>query len=177
MMNEQKLREYFDFNEDDLIANRKGRLSEKQLKHLDAERKHKPGIEWGIGLLLFIFAGAGIYGAVMALFQDASLFGRIVFVLIFGVIWPYLFGKLGLQMIDSTRPKRNSRVKVERGHLQFRNRNARDIIPYYELQVGDRTIEVADDLSAMVVEGDRYAMYFLAKTRGILSVEHISKEK
>jgi hypothetical protein len=176
-MDEQKLREYFDFDEDDLIANRRGHLSEKQLKRLDVKRKHRPGIEWGIGLLLFIFAAAGIYGAVMALFQDASLFGRIVFVLIFGVIWPYLFGKLGLQMIDSTRPKRNAHVKTERGHLQFRNRSARDIIPYYELQVGDRTIEVADDLSDFVEEGDRYVMYYLAKTKGILSMERTTKGK
>ena len=112
-MDEQKLREYFDFDEEDLSANRKKRLSEKQLKHLDSERKHKPGIEWGIGMLLFALAGAGIYGAVSAIRYGSGIVGRIFFVLIFGVVCPYLFGKLGFQMIDSTRPKRNALVKVE----------------------------------------------------------------
>lgn len=176
-MDEQKLQEYFDFDEDDLIANRMGRLSERQLKHLDAARKHKPGLEWGIGLLFFVLAGAGIYGAASAIFNAPSIIEGIAFVLVFGILWPYLFGKLGLQMIDSTRPKMNMHVKAERGHLQFRNRSARDIIPYYELQVGDRIIEVADDLSEMVVEGDKYAIYFLAKTKGILSLERTTKAK
>ena len=176
-MDEQKLREYFDFDEDDLIANRKGHLSERQLKHLDAERKYKPGIEWGVGLILFMIAGIGIYGAVTAIFHASGVVGRIVFVLFFGVLWPYIFGKLGLQMINSTRSSRNIHVKVERGRLRLFQRKAPDIIAYYELQVGDRTIGLEDDLTDMVTQGDRYAMYYLAKTKGMLSLEHISKGK
>ena len=126
-------------------------------------------------MLLFALAGAGIYGAVSAIRYGSGIVGRIFFVLIFGVVCPYLFGKLGFQMIDSTRPKRNALVKVERGRLQFRKRSGRGIIPYYELQVGDRTVEVGDNLSALVVEGDKYAMYYLAGTKGILSLERIPK--
>lgn len=176
-MNEQRLQELFDFDEDDLAANRKGHLSEKQLHRMDLDRKPKPGLEWGIGLVLFGIAGLGIFAALAAMFNHSNLVGRIIFMMIFGVLWPYLFIKLGLILIDSTRPKRNMRVKVERGRLQFRKRTGRDIIPYFELCVGDRTIEVESDLSDIVAEGDLYAMYFLEKTKGLLSLERISKAK
>lgn len=174
-MEKSSLEEYFDFDEDDLAANRDKRLSQKQIARLDALRKHKPGFEWGIGALLFVFAAAGIYAAGVSLFQDVSIGARIVFVLIFGVIWPYFFVKLGWVMIDSTRPGRDVHVKVERGRLRIEPRDGRDIVPYYDLRVGDRTVEVEDDLSNLVEEGETYAMYYLAKTKGVLSMERIDK--
>ena len=176
-MNEQKLREYFDFNETDLEANREGLLSEKQIKHLGAGSKSKPSPEWGIGAILFLVAAAGMYAGVSAVFKAPSLFERIVFGSLFGILWPYVWVKLGLGIINFSRPKKNGRVKVERGRLRLSQRKAPDIIAYYELTVGERTVEVADDLTGMVSKGDIYAMYYLAKTKGILSLEHISKGK
>jgi hypothetical protein len=177
MMDEQKLREYFDFDETDLDANRKGHLSEKQRNRLEAKTKYRPGSEWIVGSILFLIAGIGIFGGVSAILNAPSVIERIVFGSLFGVLWPYIWGKLGLGYIHSFRPKKNGRVKVERGRLRLFKRKAPDIIAYYELCVGDRTVELEDDLTDMVTQGDQYAMYYLANTKGMLSLEHISKGK
>ncbi len=174
-LDERKLQEYFNFDEEDLGANRMGLLSEKQLKHLYAGRKPVAGRDLGIGVLLFLIGGVGIFASVSAVLHAPGMLERIIFVLIFGILWPYFFGKLGLQMLDASRPKRNTRVKTKRGKLQVSRREAPGIIPYYELHIGNRRVEVESDLAGMVVEGDQYAMYYLEKTRGILSLERLSK--
>ena len=176
-MDEQKLREYFDFDESDLDANRKGYLSEKQLKQVEAGTKSRLGFELIAGSILFLVAGTGMFAGVRAILYGSSVIERIVFGSLFGLLWPYIWGKMGLALINFSRPKKNVRVKVERGRLRLVERKSPDIIAYYELSVGDRTIEVEDDLTGMVTQGDQYAMYFLDKTKGILSLEHISKGK
>lgn len=72
---------------------------------------------------------------------------------------------------------RHVRVKVVRGRLKLSEHKSSDTIAYYDLQVGDRTVEVEDNLANLVVQGDQYAMYYLEKTKGMLSLEHVSKGK
>ena len=176
-MNEQKLREYFDFDEADLDANRKGYLSEKQLKQVEESTRPRLSFELIAGSILFLVAGAGIFGGVRIIFTGSNVIERIVFGLLLGLLWPYVWGKMGLALINFSRPKKNVRVKVERGRLKFFEHKSPDTIAYYELRVGGRVIEVEDDLTDMVAQGDSYAIYYLEKSKGLLSLEHISKGK
>ena len=176
-MKEQSLQEYFEFDEADLEANRKGQLSEKQLKQAVTKTRPRLGFESLAGSVLFLVAGAGLFAGVKAIYSGSNMIEKIVFGFLFGLVWPYAWGKMGLALINFSRPKKNVRVMAERGRLKFVHHNEPDIVPYYELSVGGRKIEVEDDLSSLVRQREMYAVYYLERTKGLLSIEHIPKEK
>ncbi len=176
-MKEQSLQEYFEFDEADLEANRKGQLSEKQLKQVVVDTRPRLGFEMLIGSALFLVAGVGLLAGVKAIYSGSNMIERIVFGFFFGLVWPYVWAKMGLALINFSRPKKIVRVMAERGRLKFVHHNEPDIVPYYELSVGGRKIEVEDDLSGLIVQRGMYAVYYLERTKGLLSIEPVPKEK
>jgi len=63
-MTDAELREYFDFTESDLTANRSGRLTPGQKEKLDTQLKACKGNYWNRGLIVVI--ALGIFVAVIA---------------------------------------------------------------------------------------------------------------
>jgi len=176
-MNEKKLQEYFNFDEADLEANRKGCLSARQQKRVSAKNKSSGLFGWGVGLVLFLIAGIGLYGGVSAVLDAPGFFDRLIFGVVFGIVWPFIWGGIGYGIIKSSRPKTNYRVKAECGPLKLVKHETPDSVAYYELQVGDRAAETDRDLTGIVVEGKPYTLYYVEKTKEMVSLEHISKAK
>jgi hypothetical protein len=177
-MDEKKMQAYFNFNESDLEANRKGRLSPKQKKQFIPRNISEGCGSAGMGLFMFLVAGLGMYGGVAAALQGPDWGTRIIFGLGFGIFWPLVWGGIGWVMIKSIRPAiREPRVKAERGPLHLVKHEAPGSIPYYEVRVGEFSAETDNDLTDVVAEGEQYALYYLQKTGKMVSLEHISKSK
>ena len=103
---------------------------------------------------------------------------RIVFGLGFGVIWPLVWGGIGVLMLKSVRSRRPStgpRVKAERGQLTVVKHEAPDSIPYYELRVGEYSVETDHDLTEIVKERDEYVFYYIQTTKQVVSMEGVKK--
>jgi hypothetical protein len=177
-MDEKKLREIFDIDEVDLEANRKGRLTEKQKKRFKPQTNSSEWGTWGIGLVFLSIAGMGLFIAVKAVSEDPSWGGRIIFGLAFGVIWPLVWGAIGVAILKSSRRSPyNPRVKAERGRLKLLKHEPRDGIPYFEIKVGSHSAETDADLTDVVAEGEQYALYYLQKTDAMVSLERASTSK
>ena len=176
-MNEKKLREYFDFDEADLEANRKGVLSARQKKHVAAKNKSSGIFGWGVASILFLVAGIGIFAALSAILNSTDWVERLIFGAVFGIIWPLIWGGIGYGLIQSSRPKTNYRVKAERGPLKLVKHEAPDSVAYYELQVGSRSAEMDQDPTGIIAEGEPYALYYVEITKEMVSLERISKAK
>jgi len=177
-MTEKKLQEIFNFDEADLEANRKGRLTEKQKKRFKTQDNAK---SWGglaMGLVFFGVAGVGLFAGATAAIQGPDLFSKVLFGACFGVFWPFIWGSIGWQMLTPTRrPSNNPRVKAERGRLKLIKHEPQDGIPYYEVKVGGRSLETDNDLSEVVEDGEEYALYYIQKTGNAVSLERVSKAK
>jgi len=177
-MDEKKLQEYFDFDETDLTANRKGRLTEKQ------KNRFKPpttsnGREIGcMGFVFLAIAAMGLFGAVSFFINETDWVGRIAFGLAFGVIWPLVWGGIGVSMLKSFRGRRPStgpRVKAERGPLKLVKHEAQDSIPYYELRVGEISVETDHDFADILKAGEKFTLYYIQTTKQVVSLERVKK--
>jgi hypothetical protein len=177
MVEDQNLKKYFKFDETDQGANRKGRLSEKQLKRLKVDTIFEQDpISRGLGILFFFIAIVGMVGGLTFALDTPITSGQIIFGLIFGLFWPFIWGGIGIWMIRPSK-KKKLRVKVERGRIRIVKHEAPDSIPYYELHVGKLQFDMDDDPTGVVMQKGMYAVYYLDKSKEILSVEHVSNVK
>ncbi|RJP46506.1 MAG: hypothetical protein C4583_18715 [Anaerolineaceae bacterium] len=175
-MDEQKLREYFDFDEADLEANRKGRLTDQQKKRFKPKANSDGWSISLIGLFFLFIAGLGLFAAVQFFKEESDWVGRIIFGLGFGVIWPLVWGGIGVAMLKPTkRPTFNPNVKTKLGPLKVIKHETQDSIPYYELRVGDISVETDHDLTNVMEEGDKYAFYYIQTTKQVVSMEKVEK--
>ena len=178
IMDANKLQEYFHFDEADLEANRKGRLTEKQKKRFTPSANDGRWAAWGLGLFFLLIAGLGVFVAVQFFLEEKDWVARIIFGLGFGVLWPLAWGGIGVGMLKpSRRPVSNPRVKAERGPLKVVRHEPQDAVPYNEIKVGSRSIETDCDLSDVIEEGDEYLLYYLQKTGQAVSLERVEKAK
>ena len=90
-MIDQKLMDYFKFDQADLGANENGQFTEKQKERIFKEDKSNR--KWSrIGGIVLIFIGAiGLFGAIIAGIGDQDPGFRIGFGIGFGVIWPLIW--------------------------------------------------------------------------------------
>ena len=176
-MENQKLKEYFEFNEADLSANRNGRLSAKQLRKMkDQQIGGWKSSRW-MGLIFLAVALVGVAAGVRAVtVAGMKMIERIVFGLALGLFWPSVWGSLGWKLINpaaTTSPEDLVPVSV-RGPVE--------IIEYetggggnYMLSIGGLEFDVYDNMSEILQNGDECAVYYLEELEQILSVEFISK--
>jgi hypothetical protein len=178
-MDAKKLQVYFNFDEADLEANRKGRLTEKQKKRFKMQDNSKGRDNLAMGLVFLVVAGLGLFVGVIAAIQGPDLISKIAFGACFGVFWPFVWGAIGWNMLKPTRrrPSNNPRVKAERGPLKLVRHEPQDGVPYLEIKVGSHSVETDADLSDVVAEGEEYALYYLQKTNEVVSLERVSKPK
>ena len=177
-MDVKTLQEYFKFDNADLEANRKGRLTEKQKKRFMPKKNSEGFSIWAIGLFFLFIAGIGLFFGVTAVIQGPDLATRIIFGLSFGFIWPLVWGGIGVMIIKpSRRPVSNPRVKAERGRLKVVKHEPQDGVPYFEIKVGSHSVETDNDPTDVVSEGEEYALYYLQKTDEVVSLERVSKSK
>lgn len=185
-MQEIELRKLFDFDEKDLVANRRGQVTERQAKILKQAASIGRGIMIAIAVPILIW---GVFFPVKSIVNDinrfgfnAGLLGAAVFALIMAVIAFSILRNIFKKDVVAVRSVEGqvNFVKVEKRVTSKGNNgltNSR-VVHEYELRVGSEKFEdVSENLLNIIQEGDTYTFYFTGDTHHILSCEFISKGK
>jgi hypothetical protein len=167
-MQDQKLQDYFEFDEDDLQANRNGNLSEKQKKELSSDksftiqrRRRAAAIFLALGIFLWlILAGLLIFKGTGYLAQNARSSST--------VQENYLLKKVE-GPVNIIQAEREIAGNASRHHF------------VHELHLGGVTFDVLPDLPNIMMQGDVYAAYYTEPNDDsggrVWSVELVSKAK
>jgi len=165
-MNEQRLKKLFHFNENDLFANRNGRLSQNQkLRLTEAAREEKKAARDSAVILIVIAAfgfGMGLLIVVTAPVVEA----KILIGLILCVLWPLGWGARAWRAGRTRTPEMANPVRSARGRVHI-ERAGDDFI----LEVEGRQFDVDQDVAQAMEEGEEMYIYFSEETAEILSVE------
>ena len=186
-MQDQKLMNYFNFDESDLEANRNGQLTDKQRKRLG--KKASSHNTWLL-VIEFIIAIGFIGGGVVAIAGGgitSIVIGIVCFALALLFVW---WGITSLRATLQVRAGHLKSVTVKKAegpvNIVSREVSAEDQTTVYELHIGKKGFDVADDLPKIMMQGDVYSIYYhiwdktdenYLTTSNILSVELISKAK
>lgn len=173
-MGDQRLRKFFQFSDNDLFANREGRLSENQKKRLAAQARAEQKSARESAVILFVIAAGGLaFGSIYA-FTAPSIGSRLFFVLVLCLLWPLAWGWRAVKIIRAARALSEDQLQSTRGRVR--------IIPHadpgggreYTLQVGEMEFDVDGDPSGVLADGEECIVHYLKQTEEILSVEVIS---
>ncbi|HVM71678.1 MAG TPA: hypothetical protein VMT91_07955 [Anaerolineales bacterium] len=174
-MDEQALRNYYEFDESDLEANRNGRLSDSQRRKLLALDKGTNPIL--IGLVVIFFAVASIFPLVYRQVNPAT------------VIWVLIWGGLGCYVLycilfPSSTSIAKITVKKAEGPIRFvaveSGSSGNEL--EYELRIGKVKLDREDhELTDIMKAGDVFAVYYYDRKDGtgnhILSAQWLSAGK
>lgn len=194
-MSDIELQNFFDFNEDDLTANRDCMLSPRQEKRIKEAEDLGTRLFVGTGILLILVAVGNAYGVILsAMKQDLSfstasqndILGVAIAIGIPGLFLGFLalgsFRIAGSKVDHSVQQVRGrvNLIKVEKlfsekrpdGSMLYRT------VEIYELRVGKVNFEnVNQKITDIIEAGDIYAFYYTKDTKDILSAEWIAKGK
>ena len=187
-MTDQKLMDYFKFDQGDLTANKNGQFTDPQKARLVKEDKRdRTGSLIGGGFL-FLIALVGIVIAVVAGMADPDWGFRIGFGLGFGCIWPLCWGGVGYLILNRAFAKFQVQLKRALGPVNIikaeRTSTSTDSDGFshtshyfvYELHVGGQSFDVDSSLADIMMQGDTYAVFYTEGSENdILSAELISK--
>ena len=193
-MSDVKLRKFFEFDENDLAANRGNKLSARQKIKLETSEKGADQIFIGAGIFFIVVGLIVIYfvagDSIMKLFSGGSLSSSDTLAIALGGGLPaLLFGFFGFGAIKLGTSKIDNSVQNVQGKVNFVKvekqvpTSASSVSSYrtvqqYELRVGKIAFEnVGEELLNIIEEGDTYAFYYTKQTKQILSCEFISKGK
>ena len=202
-MDNQALKDFFNFDDADLSLNRLGQISGKQKAVLIQADKTKRTLGTAAGILFGVIALIGLCGGVamtlitlgvgfsagqnlqerlalgMGLGPAFGLIGGISF----GCIWPLVWGGLGFLFYKITHSKFQVQLLRVEGPINI----VRELRSSYSrhhshshhvnvLHVGGKSFDVSGDLANIMMQGDTYAFYYTeGSQRKILSAELISK--
>ena len=181
MSSDLDLRKFFNFDESDLAANRKGQVTPKQEKVLkQAERIGKIiGMVIGFSILTWgvYFPGREIVSNYIRFgFNEASLINGAIFILVL-TAFAFLF-------LRGLFEKKKFSIGTVEGKVNFvvvekkagsSTSSTATKVRQYEMRVENEKFDVAESLANIINEGDVYAFYYTGDTRHILSCEFISK--
>jgi hypothetical protein len=168
-MDELHLRKFFHFTEDDLLANRRGQFSELQTKRLSREAKAARASARSSAVILFVIAAAGLaLGLTIGSIAPTSS-GRILILLLMGILWPVVWAGKGMQIIRSARALREPRLREVSGQVHIIRHDDEE----YTLQVGGLEFDLDGNPSGVLMEDDEYVIHYLEGTEEILSVEYL----
>ena len=172
-MEDQKLKEYFKFDETDLELNRKGQFSEKQIGILAGEAGE---FSKDMRRTAIPFVLAAVLGPLSAILGRSMGW---VWILIWGVGWTLLWGVIGWGFVEGsfTRSKFmlaqvKGRIKIAMKEGYSSKRRKTEI--WSDLLVNRKRFEVETDLSNMMMRGDEYIIYYNKGTNRIVSLEFVS---
>ena len=181
-MDNQKLKEYFNFDEGDLNANRNGSLTEKQKTRLIAELKSLRTRKTMLAYFMFFLAAVGVAGAGLVWFLPESNWGlRIGFGIGFGLVWPAVYIFMGLIFLppstftDLELASETGRVNIVR--VESHNNKTHATSSRYDLYIGNRRFVVDSRIGNILIQGDEYTVYYLKNSSKIVSAEFVSIAK
>ena len=168
-MDERRLRKFFHFTEQDLLANQRGQFSEDQNKRLLQEARAEQASARSSGAILFVIAMAGMaIGITIASIAPES-FGRILVFLLMGILWPSVWAGKGFQIIRAAYALQEPRLCRVSGQAHI----LRHADGTYGIKVGEKEFDLDENPSGVIIEGDDYILYYLEATEEILSVEYL----
>jgi len=202
-MDDQALKDFFNFDDADLSLNRLGQITEKQKARLIQGDKTKRTLGTAAGILFGVIALIGLCGGVamtliplgIGLSAGQNLQERLAmgvglgsaFGLIgglsFGCIWPLIWGGLGFLFYKITHSKFQVQLQRVEGPINI----VREVRSSYSnhhthsyhvnvLHVGGKSFDVSGDLANILMQGEPVAFYYTeGSERKILSAESISK--
>jgi hypothetical protein len=177
-MNTSSLAQYFNFDESDLYANRNGRLSEKQTARLVQESKSSKLPSVGCGLGFFVIASIFPFAFFPLLTSGYLGVGGSLGVLAAVLFWVIVWATIGVFIIRSGFKAPNLTLDQVEGAVniigvQRRSSSSSSYYTAYELHIGNRQFNVDGALGGLLMQGDRYAIYFLKDSNRIMSIERL----
>jgi hypothetical protein len=187
-MDDKSLREFFKFDEEDLIANRNGKFSAKQQNALNNFEKRMGGINIGCGTLALVIAVILIFTIINKGSIGSSIPQVIGSVIGLGIgIFILYFQLFTKSTIEDVIIKIEGPIKV----LDVRKASVENPNSSYtqqQLRIGQKYFIMDKDIPDGLIEPDDiYAVYYKDKidkkngnsthTEAILSVEWLSKGK
>src|SRR5512139_2398305 len=103
IMDEQRLRKFFHFTENDLYANHRGRFSEGQKKWLADEARAEQKSARESATILFVIAAFGLTLGLFLASVVQTLLERTFFFLVLGVLWTGAWAGKGVKIIREAR--------------------------------------------------------------------------
>lgn len=192
-MTDLELRNFFEFDEGDLIANRARRLSPKQEAKIQDIEKGSSRIFFWAGVVLVLFGIGASYGILKPVLEFGNdimgwsdLIGPFIGLAVtWGVLGFFAIGafRLSRSRFDSSVQHVEGKVDFVKVEKQESYQTADDSTSYrtveeYELRVGRVAFEDVDgELLDIIEEGDTYAFYYTKDTKDILSCEFVGKGK
>ncbi len=184
-MDDQKLKDYFKFDEGDLQANRSGYLSEKQKNAILKRRKDfkNNGIKYalvciGLGLgVVVIDWGISVARQSPHLDSGALIVAGVLCILGFLMLILTLTSQSAKTDIsEDTVKKAEGPVNIIKAD-RTRNDPSGHITHYfaYELHIGGKAFDVDESLADVIMQKDEYAVYYDDFNGKILSAEFVSK--
>jgi hypothetical protein len=174
-MEDEKLEAYFKFDEADLQANRNGQFSGKQKQRLTEMDQSRLSGRVFAGI---VFIGVATAGLVITLWLGVSVQNPILTMLFgffFGLVWPLLWGALGVYLLRTSSSKQKYKLGKVQGHIRFsRHINTRTRNPVYGyivLHVATKRFDVPENFPTIMKPGDEFLVYYIttAGTSKILS--------
>lgn len=166
-MDVRRLRRLFQFTEDDLAANRRGRLSEKQIARLEAEARQERKSAWESAAILFVIAAAGMAVGIGIGSIAPTLYSRIAMYFFMGALWPLVWAGKGIQIILAANALREPHLSFVTGQVHVVHHGDRE----YTLQVEGLEFDVDGNPSEAFTEEEEYTIYYVEPTREILSID------
>ncbi|HVN16361.1 MAG TPA: hypothetical protein VMT73_11520 [Anaerolineales bacterium] len=186
-MDDQKLMDYFKFDEADLQANRFGKLSEKQTKNFTKtqtnDRKFYFRFGWVLTVMalgtvvLFLLITGFNFSLSAAHLVQAVLFGVFFLLFLWGAITAFSTG------FKNTVDVSNDKVKEVEGPINIVKTESSGAhnrtIVMHELHIKGKEFYVDEDAANIVMQGDTYIIYHYedGPIDKILSLELVSKAK
>jgi len=170
-LDNRHLRKLFQFTDDDLFANRNGRLSENQKKRRAEQARAEQKSARESAVILFVIAAGGLaFGLTIGLNAPAPWI-RTLFLILLGLIWPLAWGGRGVRILRSARSLNEDHLQSVRGRVRIIRQSDPDGGAEYILQVGDEQFDVDGNPTGVLSDEDECIVYYLKETEEILSVE------
>lgn len=182
-MEDERLKTLFNFDESDLMANRYGRLSPKQLAVAQDLDRFGSRVALGLGvafgiiaLIPLVIALINFLPCIQILCANLDLSFK-VFLGVFVLLWTPIWGWLAIRIfINNLTFHQEFLVKSVEGEVNIvavesRNASTHTLHTHYELRIGGMTFDVTGDLANIIRQGDRYAVYYLPQLNQIQSME------
>ena len=177
-MNEErvtrKLRDFYEFDDDDLAANRQGRLSPKQVQVIQSVSSERRMLGNAIGIVAGVIGLCVLAVVAFALFlswvtqewnagaNTGMVSGVVGTIVLFAV--GFYFRRLLLSKARSKYILRAARGTVHLKNVSVHRAESHRGIPDYEqhqMQIGDALFVLDDELVGLMKEGDKYAVYYV----------------
>ena len=158
----------FEFNEDDLKANKRGQLSSRQKDWLKMVARGVRGFSWRSAFILIGFTFLGLCIVLGLSLQNersrAALFSSPVNLIVFIGMVPLILGILALAIFLNYRSANrleNSVLSSASGAVRFdQDSSGKSGITSYYVFMGKKRFTFGDDMSTVFKEGEKYKVYY-----------------